>query len=140
MHSIEIGAKGSDIDHLAIGPGGVYTINAKHHPDAAIWVGGDCFMVNGHLQPYVRNSRHEATRAARILTRYAGFPVPVVGVIAVMGAQKGFTVKAQPADGTVFVMTRRQIATWLGRRQAILNDWEIAAIFDVARRSRIWIG
>ena len=139
LHSIEVGAKGSDIDHVAIGPGGVYTINAKHHPGASVWVGGDCSMVNGHRQPYVRNSRHEAARASRILSSHAGFLVPVVGVIAVMGAQEGFVVKSQPADRTVHVVTRKRVGTWLRRRTTILNGSEIAAVFDVARRPQIWI-
>ena len=39
-----VGERGSDIDHLAIGPGGVFTINAKHHAGAKIWVGGDTFL------------------------------------------------------------------------------------------------
>jgi hypothetical protein len=140
LHSIEIGTRGGDIDHLVIGPGGVYTINAKHHPDACIWVGGDCFMVNGHRQPYVRNSRHEAIRAARILTQHAGFAVPVVGVIAVMGARRGFVVKEQPVDERVFVVTRKQIDAWLRCRKPILSSQKIATIYDIARRPHIWLG
>ncbi len=38
------------------------------------------------------------------------------GVIAVMGARKGFTVKAQPPDGAVIVITRREVAKWLPKR------------------------
>ncbi len=140
LHAIEVGVKGSDIDHLAIGPGGVYTINAKHHPDASVWVGGDTFLVNGQRQPYVRDSRYEAARAARILSQHASFPVPVVGVIAVMGAQKGFIVKEQPADGSVHVVTRKQIDAWLRRRSLILNAGRVAGVLDVARRPQIWIG
>ena len=97
-------------------------------------------MVNGHRQPYVQKSRHEAAGAARVLSKHAGFPVPVVGVIAVMGARKGFTVKEQPADGSVHVVTRKQIDVWLRRRRSTLNAWEISAIFDVARRPEIWCG
>lgn len=38
LHAIPVGESGSDIDHLAIGPGGVFTLNAKHHPGARIWI------------------------------------------------------------------------------------------------------
>jgi hypothetical protein len=62
LHALPVGARGADIDHLVIGPGGVFTINTKHHPDARIWVGGDTFLVNGKRYPYVRNARHEAAR------------------------------------------------------------------------------
>jgi hypothetical protein len=103
LHAVRVGEHGSDIDHVAIGPGGVFTVNAKHHPDKSIWVGGDTFLVNGRPVPYIRNSRHEARRAARLLTEQAGFPVETTGVIAVMGAHRGFTVKKQPEDGEVLV-------------------------------------
>ncbi|MEV0525811.1 nuclease-related domain-containing protein [Streptomyces sp. NPDC050439] len=32
-------ANGGDIDHLLIGPGGVFSINTKNHDAASVWVG-----------------------------------------------------------------------------------------------------
>lgn len=69
-----------DIDVVAVGPGGVFTINAKYHRGARIWV-GDTLMVNGTRQPYVRNSRHEARKASRLLTRATGETVRVQGIV-----------------------------------------------------------
>ncbi|GAA3533822.1 nuclease-related domain-containing protein [Nocardioides daeguensis] len=135
LHAIRVGDRGSDIDHLLIGPGGVLTVNAKNHPNASIWVGGDTFMVNGQRVPYVRNSRHEATRAGRLLTEHVGFPVTALGVIAVIGARKGFKVKGQPADGSVVVLPRRRISQYVRNLPQRLAERQIAAIHDVARRS-----
>ena len=42
-----------------------------------------------------------------------------------MGARRGFTVKAQPADGNVYVVARKQVDTWLRRRIAISDAPEI---------------
>jgi hypothetical protein len=36
LHAVPIGSKGSDIDHLLIGPGGVWTVNTKNHPGKRI--------------------------------------------------------------------------------------------------------
>jgi hypothetical protein len=138
LHSIEVGDRGSDIDHVVIGPGGVLTVNAKNHPNTMIWVGGDTFMVNGQRVPYIRNSRYEAKRAGRLLSEQAGFPVTVLGVIAVMGAHKGFKIKKQPEDGAVVIVQRRRIAQYLQRLPRRLTDREIEAIYDVARRSTTW--
>ncbi|GAW49073.1 MULTISPECIES: nuclease-related domain-containing protein [unclassified Nocardioides] len=41
IHAIPVGTRGSDIDHLVVGPGGVFTVNAKNHPHAKVWVGGE---------------------------------------------------------------------------------------------------
>lgn len=138
LHSVRVGERGADIDHVVIGPGGVFTVNSKHHPRAAVWVGGDTFMVDGHRVPYVRNSRHEAKRASRLLAQQVGFPVPVAGLIAVVGANRGFTIKSQPADGAVTVVPYRGIKRFFRNRPQRLSLREIDAIHEVARRSTTW--
>ena len=138
LHAVRVGERGSDIDHVVIGPAGVFTVNAKHHPHTSIWVGGDTFMVNGQRVPYVRNSRHEADRASRLLTEQAGFPVVAVGVIAVMGAHKGYTIKKQPEDGRVVVVQRRRVSSYLQSLPVSLSSCQIDVIYDVARRSTTW--
>lgn len=135
LHAIPVGDRGSDIDHLIIGPGGVFTVNAKHHPGAKIWVGGNTFMVNGTRQPYIRNSRHEAARAAKLLTAATGFPVDVEGLIVTVNADD-VTVKDAP-DG-VHVVPRMQVARWLLRHGDTVTDATLDAIFDAAHRSTTW--
>lgn len=135
IHAIPVGRRGSDIDHLIIGPGGVFTANAKHHPRAKIWVGGNSFLVNGVKQPYVRNSRHEAARAAELLSDACGFSVHVEGVVVTVNAAD-IVVKSQP-DG-VSVVPRMQVAKWLLRHGDILEQSAIDSIYAVARRSTTW--
>jgi hypothetical protein len=137
LHAIPVGSRGSDIDHLVIGPAGVFTLNAKHHPGKTVWVGGDTFRVDGHRTSYVRNSRFEAERAARVLSIAAGAPVPVTGVIVPVSA-KDVVVKRQPDD--VFVVPRMHIARWLRRRPAVLDEATARLLFDIARRSTTWTG
>jgi hypothetical protein len=135
LHAIPIGKRGSDIDHVAIGPGGVFTINAKTHPGKDIWVGGDTFLVNGHRQPYIRNSRHEAARAARLLSAVVGLGVDVTGVVVPVNASD-VTIKKAPDD--VQVVPRRQVAKWLLGLPDQLSQDVIGQIFEVARRSTTW--
>ena len=118
-----------------IGPGGIYSLNAKHHPNATIWVGGDAFLVNGQRQPYVRNSRHEAARAARLLTAAAGIPTRVEGVIVPVRV-RSLKIKTMPAD--VSIVPRRQVAAWLAHRPRLLDDQTIAVLFEAARRLSTW--
>ena len=138
LHAVRVGKAGADIDHVAIGPAGVFTINAKNHPRARVWVAGDTFMVNGQRVPYIRNSRGEASRAARLLTEHCGFPVTVTGVLAIVGAHNGFTIKKQPEDGSVVVVARKTISRHLRRLPARLSEREVAAIAEIARRSSTW--
>ena len=137
LHAVLVGDRGSDIDHVAIGPGGVFTINTKHHPDARVWVRGDSFLVDGHRLPYVRNSRHEAQRVSRLLTDACGFGVTARGVVALRGAAGGFTVKQQPDD--VRVVGSRELARWLRKLPPVLEGEAVELIYAEARRSITWV-
>jgi Nuclease-related domain len=135
LHAIPVGDCGSDIDHLVVGPGGVFALNTKHHPGSKIWIGGNTFLVNGTRQPYVRNSRFESTRASRLLTTACSFPVFVAGVVVPVGADD-LVIKTPPAD--VHVVNRMALVKWLRQRPPTLDDVAITAIFGAARRSNTW--
>ena len=136
IHAVPVGSKGSDIDHLVIGPGGVFSINAKHHKGADIWVGGETLLVNRTRHPYIRNSRHEAERASRLLSTAVGEPVVVHGLVVTVNA-KSFTIKRSPQPG-VTVLYRKQLAPWLLRLGDSLDQDLLNRIWDVARRSTTW--
>jgi hypothetical protein len=90
LHSIPVGEGDSDIDHLAIGPTGVYPINTKRHVAARIWARGHGMRVSGQRVDHLRNSAHEADRVRRVLGA-ASAGIDVVPVVAISGAQ-GFDV------------------------------------------------
>lgn len=100
------------------------------------WVGGDTFMVNGQRVPYVRNSRFEARRTAKLLTAAGAGPVTVTRVVAVMGARGGYTVKTQPAG--VVVVTRKEVGKWLARQPDVLTDDQVDAVYAAARKASPW--
>ncbi|MBX9245827.1 NERD domain-containing protein [Actinotalea ferrariae] len=135
LHAVPVGENGSDIDHVVIGPPGVFTLNAKHHPGAKIWVAGNTFMVNGQKQPYLRNSRHEAQRAAKLLTAAAGIPLHAVGVVVPVGAQD-VTIKTEPEG--VHVVYRKALVKWLQRQPEQLDEATVERIYVAARRSTTW--
>jgi len=136
LHSIEVGNRGADIDHLVIGPPGVFTINTKHHPRGSIFVDGDTFMVNGKHYPYVANSRFEAKRAANSLSRTVGFRVPVTPLIVPLGFRK-IVVRETPRG--VFVIAASDIVPWLAGYPRIFPPHIIPTIHEQARISTTWL-
>lgn len=62
VHSIPVSERGTDIDHVVIGPAGVFNLNSKHHKNASVWVAGNAFRVNGNPVHYLRASRSEGRR------------------------------------------------------------------------------
>jgi hypothetical protein len=132
LHDLPVGDRGANVDHLAIGPGGVVTMNTKNL-GGKVWVGGDTFLCNGHREPYVRNARYEATRVARLLSAH-GQPVDVRGVIVVMAPE--LVVKRQPCDVTV--VARRAIRRWLSDLPPVLAREQVSRLERLARDPRTW--
>jgi hypothetical protein len=134
IHGVPVGAQGSDIDHVVIGPPGVFTLNTKNRTGSRVWVAERSFLVNGQKTDYLRNSQFEAERASRLLSAACGLGVPVEPVIVVMAAT--LTVKVQPTD--VHVVGRKQIAAWLSRRPLVLTPEGVEKIYEQARRDSTW--
>jgi hypothetical protein len=135
LHSIPL-PRDVDIDHLLIGPGGVFCVNTKCHRGARIWVGDDSVKIGGQSYPYVRKSRAEAKRATRALTRACGFAVDVQPVLLFVEAAK-VTVVSSLHD--VRVVTDREVRS-LGRLKGTLVPTEVDAIYGAARNARTWAG
>jgi hypothetical protein len=138
LHSIPLGDPDSptgDLDHLVIGPGGVYVINSKHHPGQVVFVKGDMVLVARRAQPYISAARRDAMTVAVRLSAAVGTPVTVTPVIAFVGADE-VVIKFPPRD--TMLTTRGQVLDALTRRKASLDAATVATIVDVAQRSSTW--
>jgi Nuclease-related domain len=79
-----VSEQGSDeVDHLVVGPPGVFTVSTLHHRGARIRVGGQVVWVDDAIREYLRNARIEAARIARRLSEAleagGGLPGPPPG-------------------------------------------------------------
>lgn len=135
FHAVPVGSGSSDIDHVVIGPPGVFTINTKHHEGLDVWVGSTRLLVNGQRTEYLRNARHEASRASKQLSVAAGGTVEVVPIIAVVGARR-FTVRERPAD--VMPLREYQLARSLTRLPAVVPPADVDRLADVAAIPSTW--
>lgn len=139
LHSIPVGNKGSDIDHVVIGHGGVYTLNTKNHPGKKIWVSPNQIRVDGFVHPYLRNSRHEAERACRLLSQAVGWSVPVRPALVLLTGTiiPNVVIKKRPVDVDIF--DRMDVPKAFHRAPQRLTPDQVREVFEVARRSTTWI-
>lgn len=135
LHAVPVGVGSSDIDHVVIGPGGIFTLNTKNHSGHSVWVAGRTLMVSGLRTRHIPNSLYEAQRASRLLSSALGMPVSTTGVLVIFGA-KNLTVKERPAD--VVVLSAQQLVRWLGRRPQLLSMSETERIATAAANPRTW--
>lgn len=137
LHSVPGAPDEADIDHVLIGPGGVFVVNSSHRADQAVCLGADTMIVDGKRVHHIQQSRREAARASRALSAAVGFKVPVTGLVLIVGDNR-FDVRHQPADGTVHVSTPRAAIRWLRRLDEEWTGYGVTRIFEFARRSDTW--
>ena len=135
LHAVPVGSGSSDIDHVILGPGGIYTINTKNHSGKKIWIGGSTFLVNGYKQEYMRNSAHEAERASRLLSTVTGRPVIVTPLIVVVNPASITTGRKRPR---VSVLSSNTLKRWLVRRPRVLSDRAVAHFSMFAEERSTW--
>ncbi|UUA08650.1 MULTISPECIES: nuclease-related domain-containing protein [Streptomyces] len=134
LHAVQW-ATGADIDHLAIGPAGVFSINSKRHRDKSVWYGDTAITVNGAVQRHIAISQSEARRVSRALSRRSGIDVPVRPVISVVHAAN-LTVKN--ANPPVLVLAVEHLDRVLSGLSPMLDANQVAHIYGVARDARTW--
>jgi hypothetical protein len=138
LHSIPVGFRESDIDHLVIGPAGVFPINSKRLVHRTVWVAGGRLLVDGSRRDYLRNSAHEAARVEGVL-RAAAIVAPIVPVIAISGAKK-VTVRATPIwnERKIGVAQVRDVVGRIRRRPTQLSGEQVERIVALLRDSQSW--
>ena len=139
LHSVPVGKGSSDIDHVVIGPGGVFTINTKNHVGKKIWVADYAMMVGGTKVDYLRNAKFEAERTVKFLRKHLNVDVPVRGCVVVLTGTfvPEVTYKSRPVAAAV--LTKWDIPRWFRKQPKVLTPEQVEAIYAVARRSTTWV-
>jgi hypothetical protein len=135
LHDVPVGSQGANIDHVALGPKGVFTINTKHHPRAAVVVHGDQVLVRGEPCDYVRKARFEGNRASALITRQTGQFVAVQPLLLFVRAA---TVKVHTQPRGVLVTTDNELIDFLESFSRVHFGTRKAELVNVAVRPETW--
>jgi hypothetical protein len=135
LHALPVDEGDADIDHLVIGPCGVFIVATKNHTGQSVWASQRTLMVGGVRFPHIRNMEYEMGRAERMLSAGAGRPVEVSGILAIV-APKSLVVRERHRD--VAVVPSTQLVPWLLRRRRTLTADEIGKIGDAAALASTW--
>lgn len=133
FNDIPVGERGANIDHVIVGPAGVFTVNAKNLT-GKVWVGPRTLLHNGHRTDYLPKASAEARRASRMLSAAVGWPVEVRGALAIVADD--WTIKQRPTD--VYVGTPRGVRGWLQDQQACLALQDVIDIAGAAAKLATW--
>jgi hypothetical protein len=128
LHDLAIPGSQANLDHLVIGPGGVFVIDSKQYrgrlqldPTGRLWHG------RYPLAPTLRVADFEADQAARVLPDPG---VAVVPIVAVHGAQVPW---GKVVTDGVPVVAARRLTSMLHQLPAVLGPERVAWLADQAR-------
>jgi len=133
VNGIPLGESGATIDHVLVGPSGVFTVNAKNLT-GHVWVGASGIRVDGHATDFVHDAIHEAKRATRLLAAALGRPIDVRPVLAILA--DGWSV--QEPHEEIFIGAPRGVRDWLRRLPPRLEPSEVSRIAAVASDPMTW--
>ncbi len=135
LHVVPVSAAEPEIDHLVIGPAGVFTIRTRNFPGLEIWVAGNALLVGAEQVTDIVDAGLEGERASELLSRAAGKRVDVRPVVVLVNPKK-LVVRERPAG--VVVISSRLLAGWLRSLDREQDGREVALVSDVADRSTTW--
>lgn len=133
FNDVPIGERGANIDHLVVGPAGVFTVNTKNLT-GKVWVGPHTLLHNGHRTDYLPKAVAEARRASTLLTAALGRRVGVRGALAIIADRR--TIKERPSD--VHVGSPRGVKRWLLEQPTVLTQREVIEIAAAANKPTTW--
>lgn len=85
VHGVPLGRQGTVVDHLLLGPGGIFTVTERAHPGRRVRVEGRSIELDGRPVPYLRDVRLEAARVQGLLRSAVGSQLRVRGVLVLQG-------------------------------------------------------
>jgi hypothetical protein len=135
LHAVPVGANDSDIDHVVIGPPGIFTINTKNLAGRKVFAAGNSVLVDGQQTDFVRNSLYEARRASELIRRASGGVVLVTPLIVVVGVES-ITSGVKPAAVTVLPASR--LLGFLNHEPRLLRPEAVAYYLHAAEDRATW--
>jgi hypothetical protein len=135
LHVIPVGGPTPYIDHLVIGPPGVFSLSTRNFAGQEIVVDGESLSVGGRPVSGIAEARAQADLAAGLLTDAAGTAVLVEPIIVIVDPKK-LTIRNQP-DG-VTIVSSKQLLRGLTRMQRVLDGADVARVSDISDRESTW--
>lgn len=139
LHDVPIDV-GRTIDHVAIGPGGVYAIRAVHCSGADLAIDGSALTIGGVSRDDLVELAESAAIAERLLVAAGSgvtSPVDVTVIPLFVAVDPGRIVPRMPLGG-VGVIGLPQLRRTLAHARPRLSGDTVASISDLADRPLTW--
>jgi hypothetical protein len=136
LHDVPLGRQGTVVEHLLIGPGGIFTVSERRHPGRDVRVDGRRIEVDGRPVPYLRDARLEAVRVQGLLHSSGVAAVTVRGMVVLQGELE---ISQEPAQQDAVAVSRQDVPFVFRRMPVRLEPDRVTAITTIARQRTTWM-
>lgn len=133
LHDLPLGT--GVLDHLVIGPAGVFAVVAANYSERDVVVDGATLLVTGEPMSDIAIASEQAEAAASLLSQAAGEAVRVRPLLVVVEPRK---LVVKKASNSVRVVASHELERLLTRAPRVLAGDEVAAISDLADLETTW--
>ncbi len=137
LHDVPLGRQGACVEHLVIGPGGLFTVTERRHPGEQVRARGRAMTVDGRPVAYLRDTRLEAGCTQDRLIAAGCAQIHVRAVLVLQG-ELDLDVVTGPNDP--LVVARHEVPGLFRRMPVALDARQVPALAMVARRPATWLG
>jgi hypothetical protein len=129
---------GEEVEHLVIGPPGVFTVSTLYHRGARIRVGGQVVWVDDLIREYLRNARTGAAAVTRRLGAELWGDGPEVRVTSVLAFVGASAIDAHDGHPDVLIVAGERLDAELRDCRGELSLPERDRIAAAAHRAGLW--
>ena len=149
LHSLPVTEEGFEdqpvinqavIDHLVIGPAGIFTLSVQSHAGQSLWVGERTFIADGERLNHLAIAEEGGLAVARLLTAALAAGGAILDVVVtpcvVVDAPARLQVHQRP--GRVQVVTARTFTSWLTGLPRLKSPMAVEEFVAVAVSGSTW--
>ncbi|TFD25193.1 NERD domain-containing protein [Cryobacterium lyxosi] len=134
-HSLPIRSTAFWVDHLVVGPGGVFSINAKTHWDRDLTGSPRSIPIGNHAMPYLRDARFESAQITALLAAVMPAASVVEPMIVLVNPHK---ILLDRKPNAVTVIDSPRLRRWLVARPRTLTPEQQAAVTALIDDPATW--
>lgn len=135
VHGVPLGRQGTVVDHLLLGPGGIFTVTERAHPGRSVRVDRRSIEVDGRPVPYLRDVRLEAARVQGLLRSAVGSQLSVRAVLVLQGV---LDLRPDALPDEALVVARHDVPGIFRGLPERLEAPRVDAIAAIARQRTTW--
>ena len=136
FHAVPMATREKDIDHLLIGPGGVFALTVANHYDQSVRVAQGSFEVAGSTHHHIRNSGFEVGYVERLLGAAVQSQVTATGVVVVVDPE---SVVVHGVSPDVAIVPSDNLVAWLHELPMRLSAMDVEQLVHAAECPATWI-